>query len=145
MKDTLETPEKRNGTGLGYPRHLSKDLAKPLTWSLSSQFISVGLQFKDKSAPKEVTDTSENPKEATLASPLYSEEVPDTTLQVSDVLPDSPKIPPPLDISANNSSKAFSEDTKAEDADPLSLCDLTNLFSNLWPCPFEQEEVGAID
>lgn len=47
VESTLETPEEHNGTRLGYPWHLSKDLTKPLTLSLSNHFISIGFQFKD--------------------------------------------------------------------------------------------------
>ena len=136
MKDALETPEERNGPVLGYPGYSSKDLEKLLTWSLSNHFISVRLQFKDKSVLEEVSDLLEDPKNAALTSSPYSKEVPDITLS------NSPEIPLPLDISANNSSEASSKDTNA---DSLALCDLTNLFSNLRPCPSEQEGVGAID
>ena len=71
--------------------------------------------------------------------------VSDTWRAVSDILPDSLRIPPPPDISANDSSGAPSEDTEVGVTDALSLHDLTTLFSNLWTCPFEQEGVGAID
>ena len=43
MTDALGTPEERNGIGLGYLRYPMKDVGKPLAWSLSNHFISVGL------------------------------------------------------------------------------------------------------
>ena len=46
MIDVLGTPEERGSTGLGYLGHSS--LSKPLAWSLSNHFISVGLQIHDK-------------------------------------------------------------------------------------------------
>ena len=145
MKDAFETPEERNGTGLGYSGYSVKDLEKPLTWSLSNHFISVGLQFKDKSTPKEVPNSPEEPEAATLISSPNLEEIPDIALQVSDNLPHSPQIPPLLDIPTDSSSKASSENVEAEVVDSLSLSDLTSLFRNLWLCPSEQEGAGATD
>ena len=122
-----------------------KDLEKPLAWSLSNHSISVGLQFKDKSTPKEVPDSLEKREAAALIYSPSLEEILDTTLQVSDNLPNSPQIPPLLDIPTDNSSKASFENVEAEVVDSLSLSDLTSLFNNLRPCPFEQEGARAID
>ena len=161
MTDALGTPEELNGIGLGYLGH--SNLGKPLACSLSNHFISVGLQIQDGLDTVEAPDIPANSKTAAPTSFPHSEEVPDTIiLDISTdpetkaptsspfsrevpgiILPSSPKISLHPDISATDFSGISLKDAEIEDTDPL--CELTSLFSDLWPCPSEQEGAGATD